>query len=105
MARLYPRVEVNLPVELDIKFWEIGVFENISADGVLIRSFSPTTVKKIVGRTVLLKYALSRFGIFEHSAKIIRNERYRYALRFHNLELSKKRKLWSYIVDNLNPHK
>lgn len=105
MARLYPRAEINLPVNLNVRFENIeAIFNNLSADGALIRSLSHTSKDKMVGKTAILKYDLSKYGVFEHSAEIIRKKKSTYALKFQNLEHTQRIKLWDYIIENLNDY-
>jgi len=105
MARLYPRAEINLPVNLNVRFENIeAIFNNLSTDGALVRSLSRTSKYKMVGKTAILKYDLSEYGVFEHSAEIIRGKKSTYALKFQNLEHTQRIKLWDYIIENLNDY-
>ena len=105
MKRLYPRVEINQPVILDVRFKKIdAVFNNLSADGALIRSLFRISKNRMVGKTALLKYDLPNYGKFEHYAGIVRGKKNIYGLKFQNLEHTEKIKLWDYILDNLNDY-
>jgi len=102
MERLYPRAEISLPVNLNVRFENIeAIFNNLSADGALIRSLSRTSRDKMVGKTAILTYDLPKYGVFEHSAEIIRGKKSTYALKFQNLEHTQRIKLWNYIIENL----
>lgn len=103
MKRLYPRVEINQPVILDVRFKKIdAVLNNLSPDGALIRSLSRISKNRMVGKTALLKYDLPDYGEFEHYGEIVRMKKKIYGLKFRNLEYTLKVKLWDYIKENLN---
>ena len=105
MERLYPRAEINLPVNLNVRFENIeAIFNNLSADGALIRCLSRTSGDKMVGKTAILTYDLPKYGVFEHSAEIIRGKKSTYALKFQNLEHTQRIKLWNYIIENLTDY-
>lgn len=97
MARLYPRIASSIPVEVDARHTRTeGVITNLGMGGAFLMSD-----RKLTGDNILLKYNLSECGDFEHSGKIIRKDRGGYALKFYDLDVAAKVKLWKYIADNL----
>ncbi|MDA8215077.1 MAG: sigma 54-interacting transcriptional regulator [Nitrospiraceae bacterium] len=99
MARLCPRIASSIPVEVDARHIRTeGVVTNLGMNGAFL-----IPDKKLTGDhdNVLLKYNLSEYGDFEHSGKIIRKDRSGYALKFYDLDIAAKVKLWKYVADNL----
>lgn len=99
MARLSPRVASSIPVEVDARHIKTkGVITNLGINGAFL-----IPDKKLTGEhdNVLLKYNLSEYGDFEHSSRIIRKDRSGYALKFYDLDIAAKVKLWKYVTDNL----
>jgi two-component system, NtrC family, response regulator len=98
--RLFPRFQTDIPVIINTKFTTSeAVINNISLNGGFVQG-SRRNIK--VGETLFLKYNLPKYGLFEHSGKIIRNDRVGSAVLFPDLDITEKTKLWKYISDNLH---
>ncbi len=99
MARLCPRIASSIPVEVDAKHIRTeGMITNLGMTGAFLMSD-----RKLTGDNdnILLKYNLSEYGNFEHSGRVIRKGRSGCALKFYDLDIAAKVKLWKYIADNL----
>lgn len=102
MARLYPRITTDLPVKVDAKLVKSeATITDLSIDGAFLEGHFRSAEEK-AGDTILLRYDLPRYGLFEHSGKIIRKDTNGIAINFYGLDVATKIKLWKYITDNMN---